>query len=320
MLRSVPGLIVDLVREFSHDRVGILHACQFLSEYGCTLLHCGEVELHIDVGGTCTSLHVEYLHVVIGVVVKDITGPSVDDSFHENTVDICLGFCCRMIISSQIIIIKEISERRRLTVDSHVTCAEVHAAGHGTMDSAQVDHQLTVHIEPEVIVSRKLKDNVVSPSIHTAGCLCKAGLQFCSEIIVRCLPVMIDGIQLFVLSRIAVRKQLFVGCLIKRIQVLGIEGGKSACLQCIKGEELPVLERIRAAVIVGSQLVVNREIPSVIPVQSGEILCTVKFKIARLIVYTLNKEVVDLVFSGIEFSERMVRFCDRISVIFQFRS
>ena len=140
------------------------------------------------------------------VVVEDITRPSFNDPLYKYSIDICLGIF-RTSSPGYEVIVEKVFERCRHSVDSHVSGAEVHTAGNRTVDSAQVDHQLAVHIEPEVIVSGKLEDNIMPPVVQSVRGLGEAGFGLHGKIVIRRFTVVINRIQVLIFSRITVRKQ-----------------------------------------------------------------------------------------------------------------
>ena len=213
-------LIADLVGELRHD--GILRAREFFGQLHCFLLHGSEIEPHPQVRSTCAALHVESFHCVRAVVVEDITRPSFNDPLYKYSIDICLGIF-RTSSPGYEVIVEKVFERCRHSVDSHVSGAEVHTAGDRTVDSAQVDHQLAVHIEPEVIVSGKLEDNIMPPVVQSVRGLGEAGFRLHSKIVIRFITIILDGIQFFILSRIAVRQQALIRGLVKGIEIFGVQ-------------------------------------------------------------------------------------------------
>ena len=269
-------LIADLVGELRHD--GILRARKFFGQLHCFFLHGSEIEPHPQVRSACASLHVESFHSVCAIVLEDIARPSFNDPLYKYSIDICLSIF-RTSSPGYEVIVEKIFERCRYSVDSHVSGAEVHTAGNRTVDSAQVDHQLAVHIEPEVIVSGKLEDNVMPPVVQSVRGLGEAGFRLHSKKVIRFLPIILHGIEVFILSRIAVRKRFLIVRLIKSIQIFGIDRRKRPRLQIIEGEKLAMFIRFRVS-FVSPQFPVNRKITAQLPLKAREILCAVKLKIA----------------------------------------
>ena len=140
-----------------------------------------------------------------------------------------------------VIVIIQILECRSFPVYIDLACPEVNTAGNGAVNAAQVDDQLTVHVEPEIIVSGKFKDNVVSPLVQSVRGLGKGCAQFHSEIGICLCAVIFDRIELLVLSGIEVRKLRVAR---RGIQVLPVDRAEGPCLQVVVGQELPVFERI----------------------------------------------------------------------------
>ena len=157
------------------------------------------------------------------VVLEDIARSSVNDPFHEFAVYVGLGIS-RAASALNDVVVEKISEGCRYSVDPHISGAEVDAARNGTVDSAQVDHQLTVHIEPEVIVSGELEDDVMAPVVQSVRGLGEAGLGLHGKIVIRLYTVVINRVQILIFPWITVRKQPLIRGLVKGINVLGVQG------------------------------------------------------------------------------------------------
>ena len=156
------------------------------------------------------------------VVLENIACSSADDSFHEFAVDIGLGIS-RAASPLNKVIVEKISEGCRYSVDPHISGAEVDTSRNGAVDSAQVDDQLAVHIEPEVIVSGELEDDVMAPVVQSVRGLGEAGLGLHGKIVIRLYTVVINRIQILIFPRITVREQPLVRGLVKGIDILGVQ-------------------------------------------------------------------------------------------------
>ena len=153
----------------------------------------------MKVRSTTATLEIEDSHGMGCIVSKYEAALSVCD---KQSVNICLRFFRSMIITAEIIVIKDRLQIRLFAIDNDPAGREVDRSGHSTMASAEVNDQFIVNIEPEVVVSCELVDNIVAPVIQSAWGLDKGSSQFHSELEVW----MIHKIESFVLSRIAVRK------------------------------------------------------------------------------------------------------------------
>ena len=134
----------------------------------------------------------------------------------------------------------------------------------------------------------------MAPGIQAVRCLCEAGLQSRRKIAVHRFSAVFYRIQLFILSRITIGKLSR-----QRVEVLSVYRCEHTRLQIVEREELSVLEGVPAAGgIIGSQFLVDLEV--VVILQTGEVLRTVKLKIAAGIVNTVNKDMVDLAGTAVE--------------------
>ena len=206
-------------------------------------------------------------------------------------------------VSLREIAFEQLPQGRRSPVHIHLTGAEVHAARHRAVDTAQVDHQFAVHVKPEIIVPGELEDDVMPPGIQTAGGLGETGFKLHGEITVHFIISVCYGVQCLVLSRVAVIQ--LAG---KIIQVLSVDRGENAREQIIVREELAVLQRrFIASGIVGAQLFVNLE---VFAIQTRKVLCAVIHEVAAGTIDALDEQVVHLLRAG----AMMIQFCQRASL------
>ena len=149
------------------------------------------------------------------------------------------------------------------------------------MDAAKVDNQLTVHVQPEVVVAREFIDDVVAPVVLAVGGLGEGGFHFHAQVIV----LILDEIQLLVLSGIRLGKNGTAS----RCQILGAGGGEKTGLQIVIGEELSVLI-VHAAVVHGADLFVYQEVVSL---EAGKILGAVVLIVSGGPVGAFDKQMID---------------------------
>ena len=110
------------------------------------LLHGSKVEFHMQVGRACASLHVEDAHRMLGIVLKYTA------VLCEFAVYVSLRFRFGM-TAFYVVVVKQVPQSCILPVYIHFAGPEVHTAGNGAVDAAQVDYKLIVHVEPEVVIT-----------------------------------------------------------------------------------------------------------------------------------------------------------------------
>ena len=164
----------------------------------------------MKVGGTAATLHVEDLHLVCGIVLEYLAELSrlfVVIKMLLQILDQSLVIITLNRIAFLVVLPEDVQKRRVLVIHNHVPGGEVDRPRQGTVNASQIDHQLIVHVQPEVIVTGELKDDVMTPVIKATRRLRKPGFQFHAEIEV-CFGGIIDKIQVLVLPWIAIRQQI----------------------------------------------------------------------------------------------------------------
>ena len=237
----------------------------------------------MQVGSARASLHIEDLHLVGRVVFKDIARLAANNLLLET------GSKLRLHIHSGAILImlsENIVKCRVSPVDIHITGTEVDRSGHRTVDTAEVNDQLAVHVQPEIVVTGELIDDIVPPVVKTIRRLDKSGFQFHGKIVIR----IFDQIQLLVLARVAVRQRMSL----RVVQVLAVDRRKDTRLDAVVRVELAMLERRSAAPVIGTQFLVDIEVASV---KVREVLRTVELEITGRVIGTLNEQMVDFLVS-----------------------
>ena len=147
-------LIVQVEGLIGEGDVGIvaLHrAGQLLLHDELSLLHDGEVEAHVEVGGAGAVLHVEHLEGVARVVLEGVAGkvlvyPGIvprravgeDTRQLEALLNGVVGICH--------------------AVAGDDAGGEIDRAVGGGMDAAQVQHQDPVHVDPQIVVAGEFVD------------------------------------------------------------------------------------------------------------------------------------------------------------------
>ena len=241
--------VPDLIRKFRQYAFRSIDSGELFAQFYRARLDRGQIEPHMQIRCAGAALHVKDAHGVCGIRLENILSAAV---LLEYPVDI--GLCFRLCMSAFcVIVIKDIPERHPFSVNRDFAGAEVDAAGQRTVDTAQIDDQFAVYIEPEIVVSGELVDDIMSPGIQSVGRLGERRFDRRTEIIIGGL----HEIHLLILSGIGIRQFIH-----ERItQVFPIHGGENTCLQIIVRHELSVLERIPAASVHRSQFSVNLEIP-----------------------------------------------------------
>ena len=92
-------------------------------------------------------------------------------------------------------------------VYDHIAGSVVDGAGQSVMDTAEVDDQFAVHIEPEIIVAGEFVDNVMSPVIQAVRGLGEGGFDLHAEVVVG----IADKVQMLVFSWIGLGKRSAAG-------------------------------------------------------------------------------------------------------------
>ena len=143
------ALFAGLSREAANEYLGKAFIEELLAEDEGPGPHGGQVEAHMQVGRARTALHVEYLHVVVGVILEDVLAVLVlGEDLRQLGVDLSVAETSCLVILLEYLI----QRRSRARVFDHA-CPEIHRTGQSIMDAAQVQHQFTVHIQPEVVIA-----------------------------------------------------------------------------------------------------------------------------------------------------------------------
>ena len=176
---AVSCQIPDLVRKFHETVVNIIGPGNLLGQCYLSRLHRGQVKTHVKVGGACSALHIIDLHMMCGKVPENsfsFVKKLIEIGFYLSVV--CLG------ISRPVIGFKNTAKGRRSVSALYFTRSEIDGTAHGLMDAAQIQNQLIINIKPEIIVSGKLKDNIMAPCIQSVSCLGKVCRHFHTEKVV----------------------------------------------------------------------------------------------------------------------------------------
>ena len=112
------------------------------------------------------------------------------------------------------------------------------------MDVSQVENEDAVHIEPKIIVTGELEDDVMSPIVQTACRLGEACLKLHAEEEVDGFAVGLQRVEQLVLARIAVGQLLAaVAVSVHAVDIAGVDAAERAGLDLVEGIELAVLDR-----------------------------------------------------------------------------
>ena len=170
----------------------------------------------MKVGCTRTALHIKYLHCMLGIVLENIFIFSVF-FFFKVIIQICyfrrLEPCSKIFIRFShilwivcfILFLKTLCKQLTqiywtLPFNLDHTCSEINLTLKRRVNTAKVYNQLAVNIKPEIVITRKLKDDIVTPVIKTARGLYKLGFHFHTKTVIGGSHI----IQFFVLSRVTV--------------------------------------------------------------------------------------------------------------------
>ena len=134
----------------------------------------------------------------------------------------------------------------------------------------------------------------MAPGIEAVRRLGKASFQFHAEEIIYRLAAVGDVVELFILSRIAVRKRIYkLAGSRKTEEILRIHRGKHAGGEIVVREELSVLQRIAVITVICAEFLVNGKITAVLSLQGRKVLGAVEFEVAGFIIGALNKQMID---------------------------
>ena len=195
-----------------------------------------------------------------------------------------------------------------LAVDHRFTCAVIDFSSQGTVNTAQVDHQFSVYIQPDIVIARKLIDNIMSPCVLAVRCLHKRGFQFKAEVMIR----IIDLVEPLIFTGVIVRQRL----LLRVIEILPVVSCVDTGSQIVVGHELAVFQRWFLLLVYCSQLLVDLKCEVIL--KRGEVLRAVEFIIPRPFVDIRDEKVIDLFRFRIQVCQRSpCSGTDRISLIIQ---
>ena len=201
----------------------------------------------MQVRSACAAFHIEDTHGMVCVFFEN--GPVAFEVFGKMIVNIRVLLCrrrcpIRVTFSFAIILLKDRAKRCLNTVHHDLTRGIVDASWQGTVDTSKIDDQFSVHIEPEVIVTGKFVDDIMSPGVQSARRLSKRSLDLHREVDVHRLAITLKRVQLFTLTGIAVGKFRIV-CRVRNyrgVQVIFIDTGVHSRLNIVVREELTVLQ------------------------------------------------------------------------------
>ena len=185
---TIIKFIEDLEREFCTGVVILIRTGDFLFQFYPSRVSSGQVKAELQVGCAGTALHVEHPHVMRGIVFEDVRSVPQD----KLAIQVILYFSSsRVRITCHIIRSEDIIQGCRpggLTGcgrrEFYNASTEVNGTSDSTVDTAEVENQFAINIQPEVIVSCELEDNIMAPCIFTIGELHKACGHFHAEIVI----------------------------------------------------------------------------------------------------------------------------------------
>ena len=198
--------------------------------------------------------------------------------------------------------------QRRLVVRAvagDLARGEVHLAVRSGMDAAQIQHQHAVHEQPEIVVAGEFEHDVVAPIVLTAGRLREVGFQLHAEMEVDAalLPGGVrDAVEFLPVSGI----HGVQGVAVNVVQV-GLIFADIGRIQIVVGIELSVPQRFGSVLtfVHGAQLIVYLEGPAI---QIGIVLGAVELVISTLVIGLLNEEMVDLIGTAEQLTQRFASF------------
>ena len=170
------------------------------------------VEAHMQVGGVSAALHIEHLHLVSGIILKDVF--ALGKILGQIFVNLLLR---RVVMLFPVVFGENLTESGMchfsvnagsVFIKVNVTGTEVDGTHLGRVNTAEIKNQLIINIQPEVIVTGELKDDVMSPSIQSGRRLYERRLHFHTEVVV-CFSAgvfRLNEMKLFVFSGIGLRQ------------------------------------------------------------------------------------------------------------------
>ena len=176
-------LIINLICIFRQFIVLLLCARNLFVQNYLPWFNRREIKPHMEIRRACAALHIENLHGMGGVIFKHILSVFV---LFKNTVEVIVYLLGRRTpITFLVILLKNFIKRCRIAVYIDLTRPVVDRTRQSTVDTAQVNHQFAVHIEPKIVITGKFVNDVVPPGIQSAGRLNESCLDFHTEIVVR---------------------------------------------------------------------------------------------------------------------------------------
>ena len=179
--------IVDLERELGAGVILLVGAADGFAQQKLAVHGGGQVEAHVQVRGAGAAFHVIHLHGMGGVILEN-AGAGGEDRIQ---VRLHGGVAGLKAVAFAVVLFKQGAQRRRRGAavcffrigDHDLAGTEVDLADQCGVDAAQVQHKLAVHVQPEVVVARELKDDVVSPGVQAVLALDEACLHLHAEVV-----------------------------------------------------------------------------------------------------------------------------------------
>ena len=130
----------------------------------------------------------------VSVVLKDVIKLGLYLAFGQTSCGvICTEYiyqCCFGLRTPRVSVVNK--------AENYLARTEINSAVLGTVSTAQVDNKLVVNVQPEIVITREVKDYIVTPRVKSADRLHKARAHLHTEEIVR----VVYQMQLFVFSRV----------------------------------------------------------------------------------------------------------------------
>ena len=180
-LSVVLRVVIDLVRELNQIIVRHLSTGKLFPEHEAARFYSSQVKAHVKIGSAGSALHVEHLHRVIAVILEYVISFGTQ---RKNLAEFLTDLILRK-ASCAVITPEHLIQSRSVAGAHNLARPEINRALEGGSDAAKVENQLIIHIEPEIVVSGKLEDDVMSPGVQTILCLRKARRHLHSEEVVR---------------------------------------------------------------------------------------------------------------------------------------
>ena len=285
-LFSLSVVVVDLERELHAGVILLVRPGDFLAKQNLTWRHRSEIETHAEVRRAGASLHVEDTDRVGGVVFKNVADLTVYCFGGENSVEVCrhLRIIELKVILSSVVLSEQFVQSRIGSVNYDFAGTVVDRSCQRFVDAAQIDDQLSVNIQPEIVVANELKDNIVTPGVISVRRHHEVSFDLHAEVmIVR----LIESVQRLVFARIVVRQRM---CKDIR-QILGIRTVCDTGFERVVRHKLPVLSGFSAAADRAEFMIYYK----VAVIQKmRKVLRTVKLIVSAAIVDALDEEMINL--------------------------